>query len=81
MSEREVGAFEAKDISANEIYKFMTTHWHHHNQLAWSKLNVLLALEAAVLAGAYAIKNDAHGSACALVLVGSTVAVILYLLS
>jgi hypothetical protein len=69
---------EAEPVSSNEIYKFLTAHWHHHNQLSWSKLYVLLAVESATLAAGFQLHSDTPNVACALVLVGTVVGIILY---
>ena len=72
-------SFEASKVTDNEIYKFLTAHWHHHNLLSWSKLNVLLVLEVATLAGADAISAQRFWPIGVLVL-GTLVGGILYLL-
>lgn len=66
------------NVSESEVYRFLTLHWHHHNQLAWSKLYVLLALEAATLTGSFSVAKVSHYSSFWLLLAGSLVAIILY---
>lgn len=70
--------FQSDRVSSNEIYKFLTAHWHHHNQLSWSKLYIMLALESATLAASDKLSSQSPNLACALLLIGTAVGIILY---
>lgn len=71
--------FQDKDpVSSDELYKFFTAHWHHHNQLSWSKLYIMLALESATLAASDRLSHQNPNAACVLLFVGTLVGIILY---
>ena len=74
---RQAYKFNPKNVSENEIYKFVTSHWQHQNQLSWSRLYVLLALEFAVLGGAFSTRGLVGIGA---VIVGTFVGFIIYCL-
>ncbi|MDD3483170.1 hypothetical protein [Azovibrio restrictus] len=74
MKQREA-IFDPEKVSDNEIYKFLTTHWQHQNQLSWSRLYVMVALELATLGGAFSIKGILGVSA---IVVGTFVGFLLY---
>lgn len=74
MKQREA-AFDPDKVSDNEIYKFLTTQWQHQNQLSWSRLYVMVALELAVLGGAISIKGALGVGA---IIIGTFIAFILY---
>lgn len=75
MDRNTLNDFDPRAVSENEIYKFLTTQWQHQNQLSWSKLYVILALESGTLAGSYNIKGLLG---CGLVIVGTLIGFILY---
>lgn len=54
---RQTNEFNPNNVSENEIYKFITAQWQHQNQLSWSRLYVMLALETATLGGAFSAKG------------------------
>lgn len=72
---RDLSTFDPSNVTDNEIYKFLTAHWQHQNQLSWSKLYALLALESGTLAASYTLKG---GLGAALIVVGTLVGLILY---
>lgn len=74
MKQREA-AFDPDKVSDNEIYKFITAHWQHQNQLSWSRLYVMVALELATLGGAASIKGILGVGA---IVVGTFVGLLLY---
>lgn len=75
MTRETANSFVASNVSENEIYKFLATHWQHQNQLSWSRLYALLALESGTLAGSYSVKG---WTGLGLLLVGTLVGFILY---
>ncbi len=60
--------FAPKDVSADEIYKFLTAHWHHHNQLSWNKLNILFIFESAILAATWQLGVNRPGMVCSILI-------------
>lgn len=74
MKQREA-TFDPDKVSDNEIYKFVTAHWQHQNQLSWSRLYVMVALELATLGGAISIKGVLGIGA---IVVGTFVGFLLY---
>ena len=72
---RDPAKFDPGNVTEDEIYKFLTAQWQHQNQLSWSRLYVLLALESGTLAGSYSIKG---WLGCSLIIVGTIVGFILY---
>lgn len=78
-SKRTPDNFLPEDVSANEIYKFLTTHWHHHNLLSWSKLYILFIVESAALAGSWQLQFHCRlNEALVLLVVATLVAIILW---
>lgn len=49
--------FKPENVTENEIYKFITAQWQHQNQMGWSRLYFVLALETATLSAAYSVKQ------------------------
>lgn len=74
---RQASQFDPKNVTENEIYKFITAQWQHQNQLSWSRPYVMLALEFAVLSAAYSAKGLVGIGA---VVVGTFVGFIIYCL-
>lgn len=72
---RQADKFDPNNVSENEIYKFVTAQWQHQNQLSWSRLYVMLALEFSVLGGAFSAKGLVGSGA---IIVGTFVGFILY---
>lgn len=72
---RDIHAFDPACVSENEIYKFLTAQWQHQNQLSWSRLYVILALESGTLAASYSLKGWVG---CALLIIGTFVGFVLY---
>lgn len=72
---RQADGFDPNNVSENEIYKFITAQWQHQNQLSWSRLYVMLALEFAALGGAFSAKGLVGSGA---IIVGTFVGFILY---
>lgn len=68
--------FNPQAVSEGDIYHFLISHWQHHNELSWSKLNVILALETATLAGSFSIKEELLK--CSLLVIGTIVGLIIY---
>jgi hypothetical protein len=70
--------FDPLKVTESEIYRFIYMQWQHHNQLSWNKLNVLLALQTAILAGSFYVRPYWLG--CCLLVVGTLVSIIVYFL-
>ena len=77
MSIRRKRSFNPVKVSENEIYRFVTTQYLHQNQLSWSRLQTIFAVETATLTSAF-VKPGFYGNAA--VFLGSAVIVILYLM-
>lgn len=69
--------FNPAEVSENEVYRFITTQYQHQNQLSWSRLQTIFAVETATLTGAFA-KPGFYGNAA--ILLGTVIIVILYLM-
>ena len=78
MSSREPAQFDPRHVSENEIYRFLTTSFLAQNQLMYSRLQLMIAIEVASLAGAL-VKGGAFGFL--LLLIASAVVVCLWLLA
>lgn len=51
MSDRKQDAFDPVQVSENEIYRFLTTRALAQNQLLYSRVQTMLTVEAAAIAG------------------------------
>lgn len=82
---REQHEFKPENVTENEIYKFMISQWQHQNQMGWSRLYFVLALEIAILSGAFFFAKEwigkgwiGIGIGIALICIGTLVGFIIY---
>jgi hypothetical protein len=53
-------------VDGKEIYRFLTTQYLHQNQLSWSRLQTIFAIEAGLLAWFF----SAHNTTISIIVVG-----------
>ena len=55
-------------VNGNEVYRFITTHYFHQNQLSWSRLQTQFAVEAGLLTWYFSQKQSPTISAFGMIL-------------
>ena len=64
--------------SDSGLYRALLSHYVHQDRLLWSRVQLLIAIQGAVLAGSYSLRD--HWLAFGILLAGSVITILLILL-
>jgi hypothetical protein len=74
---RDIGDFKPKKVPASEVYRFLYTYFIHLDRLLWSRIQAIVAIEVATLAGATAARHEGEAILGMFVLAAGTLLVLL----